>query len=116
MDDLDEIVCRIRIERPWILLGIDQMGPNVVLDHFSHQTGDASAYAGDQVHDAFAFGFLSECTLDRFDLPLDATDAGKELFLFSNGMAHCGNIAYPPILRNSTCHILPGRIYTTHGR
>jgi hypothetical protein len=53
MNDLDEIVRRLRIERAWILLGIDQMGPNVFLDHFSHQTGDASAYAGDHVLDAF---------------------------------------------------------------
>ena len=93
MDDLDEIVRRIRIERAWILLGIDQMGPNVVLDHFSHQTGDASAYAGDHVHDAFAFGFLPQRTLDRFDLAFDPTDARKELFLFPYGMTHCDIIA-----------------------
>ena len=100
MDDLDEIVRRVRIERAWILLGIDQMGPNVVLNHFSHQTSDASAYARDHMHDAFALGFLSQRTLDRLDLAFDPTDAGKELFLFPYGMAHCDNIAYPPILCN----------------
>lgn len=116
MDDLDEIVRRIGVERAWILLGIDQMGPNVVLDHFSHQTGDASAYAGDHVHDAFAFGFLSQRTLDRLDLTFDPTDAAKEFFLFPEGMAHYAYIAYPPILHNRPCHIPPGGIHASHGQ
>lgn len=111
MDDLDEIVRRVRIERARIFLGIDQMGPNVVLDHFSHQTCDASAYTGDHVHDAFALGFLSQSTLDRFDLAFDPTDAGKKLLLSPYGMAHCDNIAYPPILCNG-CDILPGGIHS----
>lgn len=77
MDDLDEIVRRICIEGSWILLGINEMGPNVVLDHFRHQTGDASADAGDHVHDAFTLSFLSQRTLDRLDLAFDPTNAGK---------------------------------------
>ena len=78
MNDFDELVRRIRIERARILLWIDQMGPNVVLDHFSHQAGDGTPYARDHMHDAFAFGFLSQRALDRLDLALDPTDAGKQ--------------------------------------
>lgn len=116
VNDFDKFFRRIRIERARILLWIDQMGPNVVLDHLRHQAGDGTPYASDHVHDPFALGFLSQRTVDRLDLAFDPTDAGKELFLFPYGMAHCDNIAYPPILRNGSCHIPPGGINASNGQ
>lgn len=110
MNDFDKLIRGIRIERARALLRIHKMSAYVVLDYFSHQTGDASADAGDHVHDAFALGFLSQSTLDRLDLTFDPTDPGKKLLLFPYGMAHCDNIAYPPILGNG-CNILPGGIH-----
>lgn len=108
MNDFDEFTRRIRIKRARILLWIDQMGPNVVLDHLCHQAGDGTPYARDHVHDPFALGFLSQRTLDRLDLTFDPADAGKELFLFPYCMAHRDNIAYPPILYNGILPYPPG--------
>lgn len=36
MNDFDQFIRRIRIERARILLWINQMGPNVVFDHLCH--------------------------------------------------------------------------------
>jgi DNA-binding FrmR family transcriptional regulator len=104
VNDFDELIRGVRIKRSRVLLGIDKMRADVVLDHLRHQAGDRTADAGDHMHDALALGFLGERALDRLDLTFDATDAGEQLFLFPDGMAHCDNIAYPPILCNHLSH------------
>jgi len=89
-DHFDEPVRRVRVERARILLGVDEMGPDVVFDHLGHQAGDAAANARDHVHDALAFGLFGQRPLDRFDLAANAADPGEQLFLFSDRMCHAG--------------------------
>ena len=74
-DDLDQLIRRVGVERARIPLGVDEVGADMVLDHFGHQAGDAAANAGDHMHDALAFGLVSQGALDRLYLAADAADA-----------------------------------------
>src|ERR1700688_502911 len=95
VDDFDELIRRIGVERARIPLGVDEVGADVVLDHFGHQAGDAAANAGDHMHDALAFGFFVQRPLDRLDLAANAADPGEQLFLFSDGMCHDATYRVP---------------------
>src|SRR6202023_1998600 len=86
----------VGVERAVILLGVDEMGADMVLDHLGHQAGDAAANAGDHMHDALAFGLFVQRPLDRLDLAADASDPGEQLFLFSDGMCHDPAYRVPP--------------------
>ncbi len=88
MNDFDQLIRRVRIERTGVLLGVDQMGADMILDHLGHQPRDTPPDAGDHVHDAFTLGFFAQGTLDGFDLPADTADARKQPLLLSDGMAH----------------------------
>jgi hypothetical protein len=88
MNDFDQLICRISIERAGVLLGIDEMGADVIFHNLSHQTRDTPADAGNHVHDALALGFFAQGTLDGLDLPADTADARKQPLFLSDGMAH----------------------------
>jgi hypothetical protein len=70
----------------WMLFPVDQMSADMILHYFRHQPRYRSPHPCDQVHDHFTANFVIECTLDGLDLTSDAANAGKELFLFTNGM------------------------------
>jgi len=55
-----------------MLVGVDEMRPNVILDDFGHQTGHCAARTGDQVHHLFATRLAVERALNCFDLAPDA--------------------------------------------
>lgn len=93
MNDFDELIGGVGVERARILLGIHKMRADMILDHFGHESCDGPADAGNHVHDALAFGFLTQGPLDCFHLTSDPTDPRKQLFLLSEGMAHGGNTA-----------------------
>jgi hypothetical protein len=88
VNDFDQLIRRIRFERAGVLLGIDQMGADVIFHNLSHQTRDAPANAGNHVHHAFALGFFAQGTLDGLDLAADAPDARKQSLFLSDSMAH----------------------------
>src|ERR1700748_1033111 len=88
MNDVDELIGRLGVQRARIPFRVDQMRSNVVLDHLGHQSCDAAADAGDHVHDALAFGLFGQCPLDRIDLAADAADARDQLLFLFDGMGH----------------------------
>jgi hypothetical protein len=88
MDHLDELIGCVGVQRARILLGIDQMGTDVVFDHFGHQAGDPASNAGDHMHDALASGFFGQRSLDRFDLTANSANAREQLFLFPDRVRH----------------------------
>ena len=69
-----------------VLLGVNQVGANVILDHLRHQAGDAAANARDHMHDPFAVGFLVQRALDGLDLAADAADARHQSLLLFDGV------------------------------
>ena len=87
-DDFEQLLGRVGVQRPGMLLGIDEMRPHVILDHLGHQTGHGAARAGDQMHDLFAAGLAVERALDGLDLAPDAAHARQQLVFFADGMGH----------------------------
>ena len=88
MNDFDQLICRICIERAGVLLGIDQMGADVIFHHLGHQTCDTSTDAGNHVHDALALSFFAQRTFDGLNLPAYTADARKQPLFLSDGMAY----------------------------
>ena len=80
-------------KRVGVFIGVDQMGADVILDHFGHQSGHGATRARDELHDLFAFGLALERALDRFHLPPETAHAGEQLLLFTNGMGHGPKVA-----------------------
>src|SRR5216684_2234394 len=60
VDHFDELVRRVGVKGARILLGIDEMGADVILNHFGHQACDTTANARDHMHDALAFGLFGQ--------------------------------------------------------
>lgn len=71
-----------------MFLGIDQVRPHMILDHFGHQAGRGTTHTSDQVHDFFAAAFFFKRPLDRFGLSANATNAPKKLLFLTNGVCH----------------------------
>src|SRR5215471_20235852 len=70
------------------LRGLDDVKPNMVLDHLGHQAVDGAARGDDQMQHRGAALFLLQGPLDRLDLAGDAPNAIEQLLLFLNRMAH----------------------------
>jgi hypothetical protein len=85
-NDFEQLLRRVGVERIRIFVGIDKMSAYVVFDHLGHEPGKRSARPGDEMQNLVAIGLAIERSFDRFDLPLDATDAGQELLFFMNGV------------------------------
>ena len=80
-NDIEQLLGGLAVECLRMLIGIHQMGSNVVLDHLRHQPGHGSARPGDQMHDLIATGLIVERTLDTFDLSSNATHPGEKFLL-----------------------------------
>jgi hypothetical protein len=100
MDSFNELFSRFAIRGFVGFFGVHEMDAYMVLEYFSHEPGDGPANPRDHVHDAIASGFLFQSAFDGFDLSADPPDPGLQFFLFSNGVADEGRIAYPPMLVN----------------
>ena len=88
VDDGDELIGGVDVERPWILFRIDQVRADVVLDHLGQETVDGAAAAGNEVHDLLAPFLLLERAHDRVGLAADTARPIEEFLLFANGVAH----------------------------
>src|SRR3954468_18208666 len=51
VNDFDQLLGGIGIERIRILFRINQMGADMILDHLRHQPGDGATNPGNHVHD-----------------------------------------------------------------
>jgi len=100
MDSFNELFSRFAIRGIVGFFGVHEMDAYMVLEYFSHEPGNGPANPRDHVHDAIASGFLFQSAFDGFDLSADPPDPGLQFFLFSNGVADEGRIAYPPMLVN----------------
>src|SRR5262249_44708476 len=65
---------------------IDNVKPDVVFDHLTHQAGERTAGGDDQMQHTGATLFLFDCSLDRLDLAADPFDPVQELELLALGM------------------------------
>src|SRR3954465_12469485 len=101
VNDFDQLLGGVGLERAWIFLWIDQVRTDVVFNHLGHQAGNGAADSGDHVHDPLAPFLILERALDGLDLAADAAHPPEQLFFFTDGVAHPPYIAYPPILVNA---------------
>jgi len=107
---VDQVVGRqrlfVRRRHPWI----ENVKPDVPLDHFGHQSVHCAAARGDIVEHIGAFRFLFQRAIDRLDLTADAADAIQEFFLLFDCVGH-KLYKYTPVgicwLRSSALKALP---------
>jgi hypothetical protein len=71
-----------------MLVGIDQVGTDVILDHLGHEPSHCPTRACDQVQHLLAARFTVQGTFDGLDLATDAANPCQELLLFANGVCH----------------------------
>src|ERR1700722_5444649 len=69
-----------------ILDRIDDMQPDMVFNHFSHQAVHGAARRDDKMQHAGAAFFILERAFDRFDLTAHAADPVEQLVLLGFGM------------------------------
>ena len=67
---------------------IDDMKPDMVLDHFAHQAGQRAAGRDDKVEHVGAALFLVQRALNGLDLATHAFDPIEELKLLAFGVGH----------------------------
>jgi len=68
--------------RAALVIGIDDVHPDVILDYFSHQAVHCAARGNDQMQDVGASLFMLDRALERLDLAEDAADPVEELGFF----------------------------------
>src|ERR1700751_178722 len=88
MDDVDQLIGGVDVQRSGVFVRIDQVRPDVIFDHLGQQTVDGAAAAGGEVHDLLAPFFLLERAYNRIGLAADAACPIQELLLLPNGVAH----------------------------
>jgi hypothetical protein len=69
-----------------ILGRIDDVHPDMVLDHFGHEAAHGAAGRDDQMQHSGAALLTLKSALDRLDLAAHAADPGQELVLLAFGM------------------------------
>jgi hypothetical protein len=67
---------------------IEDMEPDVTLDHLRHQGIHRAPARGNAMQRPRALCFLLQVPFDSLDLPPDTTDPVEQLFLFLDGMCH----------------------------
>jgi hypothetical protein len=87
MDNFDELFSRAA---GWlfVIVGVDQVRPDVVLEHDSQQAVHRAAATGDLLQYVDAPTLVFERSLDRSDLTLDTADSVEQLLFLANGMTH----------------------------
>ena len=71
-----------------VLRRIDDMQPDVILDHLGHQAVHGAARGDDQVQDGGAAFLVLERAFDRLDLAAHAPDPIKQFELLAFGVGH----------------------------
>src|SRR5215831_18035454 len=87
-DHVDELLRALRALRVGLARRVDHMKPDVVLHHLGHQAVHGAADGCNHLQDVGAADLSFERTLDRLNLPADASHAGEQLILFANGVNH----------------------------
>jgi hypothetical protein len=87
VDDFDELLSRAA---GWIFVsvGIDEVIPDVVLEHHGEQPIHRSPTTCYPLQDIGTAVLFVERTLDRFNLALDAANPVEKLLFFLNRVAH----------------------------
>src|SRR5580704_14187690 len=84
--DVDQLLggsCPLRLGP---LLGVEDVVPDVILDHLAYETVQSPSCGGDRLQDFVATLLLGEGPLDPFDLSPYPADSRDELLPVSNGM------------------------------
>jgi hypothetical protein len=87
------------------------MKAQVSFDELGHEAIEGAAAGGDELEDVLALAFAFEGAFDRFDLTLNAADAGQGSFLVFGGVGQ--GVLREPFVTNN---ILPYTIGTSEER
>jgi hypothetical protein len=68
VNDLDQLCCRLGVERLRILGWIDQMGADVILDHLHQQAVDRATATGDLMHEQSADSNQTASTMNAISM------------------------------------------------
>ena len=74
--------------RTALMIGIDDVHPNMILDDLSHQAVHRAARGDDEMEDVGASFFLLDRALERLDLAEDAAHPVQQLRFFFDGVSH----------------------------
>jgi hypothetical protein len=76
MDDSDQLIGGVDVQRLGVFVWIDQVRADVLFHHFGQETVDGAPAAGDKVHDLLAPFFLFERAHDCLGLAAGASISG----------------------------------------
>jgi hypothetical protein len=88
MNEVDQLLGRVAIERASVLHRVDEVRSDVLLDDFGEEAVHRATAGGNQVHDLGAPGFPLQSPFDSVDLPADAAHPVQELLPFVDRVSH----------------------------
>jgi hypothetical protein len=74
--------------RTALMIGIDDVHPNMILDDFGHQAVHCAARGDDEMEDVGASFFFLDRALERLHLTEDAAHSVEQLGFFFDGVSH----------------------------
>lgn len=84
-----QFVCRLGFGGIGFRIGAQDMKLYFALHDLGHQAVHRSTTRGHLLKDCSAFPVFRHCVLDAFKLPLNAVDAGDQLFLIGGDVTQC---------------------------
>jgi len=82
-DDIDQLLSGPGLFRPGILVGVNNMEPDMAIEHLSHERVDRAPAGGNCVQNLRTIRSSFDCVLDRLNLAADPADAIEQFLLIS---------------------------------